>query len=115
MDIAPLSHRVQASELPLEQLAKNQELTEEQKVGELSRQFEAVLLRQILKDVQKTVIQSDLMPSSAGHDIYQDMVTTQLADSISQSGSFGFAHSLERELTRQVLAKNKSQEAKVED
>lgn len=115
MEIAPLSPRVQAGELPLEQLAKNQQLTEEQKVAELSRQFEAVLLRQILKDVQKTVIQSDLTPSSAGHDIYQDMVTTQLAESISQSGSFGFAQSLQKELTRQVLSKKPAPEANIEN
>jgi Rod binding domain-containing protein len=115
MEISPLSQHVEASELPLEQLAKNQHLSEEQKVAELSRQFEAVLLRQIFKDVQKTVIQSGVTPPSAGHDIYQDMVTTQLADTISKSGSFGFAHSLQHELTRQVLSQKKGEEGKVEN
>jgi flagellar protein FlgJ len=115
MEISPLSHQVQASELPLEQLAKNQNLSEEQKVGELSRQFEAVLLRQILKDVQKTIIKSELMPQSAGHEMYQDMVTNQLAEGISQSGSFGFGRSLQQELTRQVISQKKSQEGKVEN
>jgi Rod binding domain-containing protein len=115
MEISPLSHQVQPSDLPLEQLAKNQHLNEEQKVGELSRQFEAVLLRQILRDVQKTVIKSNLTPQSAGHEMYQDMVTTQLADGISRSGSFGFAHSLQQELTHQVLNQKKSKEGEVEN
>jgi Rod binding domain-containing protein len=115
MEISPLSHQVKANELPLEQLARSQHLSEEEKVTELSRQFEAVLLRQILKDVQKTVIKTSLMPQTAGHEMYQDMVTNQLADGISQSGSFGFAHSLRHELSRQVLSEKKSKEDKVEN
>jgi len=60
MEISLLPHRVQAADLPLEQLSTNKNVPEEEKVGELSRQFEALLLRQILKDVKKSVIKSDL-------------------------------------------------------
>jgi len=110
MNIPPLSPHVRASELPLEQLAKNQNLTETEKVGELSRQFEAVLLRQILKEVKKSVIKSGLTTESAGSDIYNDMVTNQLAEGISKSGAFGFAKSLEHDLSRQILSKHKGKE-----
>jgi Rod binding domain-containing protein len=40
--------------------------------------------------------------------IYSDMITNQLADSISHSGSFGLAKSLEAQLVHQVLPKNGS-------
>ncbi|HEY0455755.1 MAG TPA: rod-binding protein [Verrucomicrobiae bacterium] len=114
MEISPLKSHVHASDLPLEQLAKNTSLTEDEKVSELSRQFEAVLLRQILSDVRKTVISSKLTPQSPGSDIYSDMTTTQLADCISKSGSFGFAKSLEHELSRQVLHGKSTKEVKHE-
>ena len=114
LTLSPAAH-VQAADLPLEHLAKNQQLTEEEKVGELSRQFEAVLLRQILKDVKKSVIKSTLTPEASGSDIYNDMVTNQLAEGISKSGSFGFAKNLERDLLRQTIGKTHGTEVKFED
>ena len=115
MNIPSLTPHVRASELPLEQLAKNQHLTEKEKVGELSRQFEAVLLRQILKDVRKSVIKSGLTPEAAGSDIYTDMVTNQLAEGMSKSGAFGFARSLEHDLARQIVRHHSGKEDKVEN
>jgi Rod binding domain-containing protein len=102
MEISPLSCAVRAGDLTPEQLASNARLSETEKIGELSRQFEALLLRQILRDIRKTVIHSDLMPESAGADIYHDIVTSQLADGLARSGSLGLARSLETELTRQL-------------
>ena len=85
--------------VPLESLAHNQALTEEQKVEEASRQFEAVILRQILAQGRKAVIHSKYNDESTTSGIYQDMVTSQLADAISRSGSFGLARSLQTQLT----------------
>jgi Rod binding domain-containing protein len=113
MKVSPLPYASPEAGLPLEQLAKSPKLSEEQKIGELSRQFEAVLLRQVLQHAQKTVIKSSLTEESATSGIYQDMVTNQLAESISKSGSFGLARSLQAELTRQ-LTTNKPKEEKLE-
>jgi flagellar protein FlgJ len=110
MEISPLPHTVRAAGLPLEQLANNPKLSETEKIAELSRQFEAVLLRQILGEAQKTVIKSGLTDESATSGIYQDMISNQLADTISKTGSFGLAKSLQAELTRQ-LVKPKTGEA----
>jgi Rod binding domain-containing protein len=101
MNIAPLQNNP-ASDVPIEQLAHNRALTEQQKVGEVARQFEALLLRQILQETQKTVIPSKYADNSTTAGIYHDMVTNQLADSISKSGTLGLAQSLERQLTRQL-------------
>jgi len=111
MEISPLPHTATAASLPLEQLAKNPKLSETEKIAELSRQFEAVLLRQILGEAQKAVIKSGLTHESATSGIYQDMISTQLADTISKTGSFGLAKSLQAELTRQLI-KPKAEEVK---
>ena len=103
MQIPALHSQLNSPAVSAEDLARNRNVTEKDKIHELCRQFEAVLLRQILNDAQKTVIKSDLAPKSSAHDLYQDMAVNQLAEAISQSGSFGFARSLEQELSRQVL------------
>lgn len=102
MDIMPLKPGVNAANLPIEQLAANPNISQKDKVTEACRQFEAVLLRQILGDARKTVISSGQQESTVTG-IYNDMVTKQLADSISHSGAFGLAKSLESQLVRQVL------------
>ena len=104
MDISALQHRINPADLPLEKLAANPNVSDKDKVTEACRQFEAVLLRQILSETRKTVIASSETPddpTSSG--IYNDMINNQLADKISQSGEFGLAKSLQAQLVHQVL------------
>jgi Rod binding domain-containing protein len=103
MDILPLQPGIQASQLPLEQLARNPNVSAKDKVTEACRQFEAVLLRQILSEARKTVIPADSQQDPVVSGIYDDMVNNQLADDISRSGTFGLAKSLQAQLVRQVL------------
>jgi len=103
MEISPLlSSNMHTAGLTPEQVASNSNLSEKEKVGQLSQQFEALLLRQILNEGFKTVIKSNLTDNSVVGGIYQDMVTNQMAESISQSGDFGLAKSLEKEMSRQL-------------
>jgi Rod binding domain-containing protein len=100
MDVSPLDRSVRASELPLERLAKSGEVSQQEKIGEVSRQFEAVLLRQILGQAQKPLFKNSMLAGGGtANAIYQDMITQQLADRISQGGTFGFAKVLEIQLT----------------
>jgi Rod binding domain-containing protein len=101
MNIPALNPHIDASEIAPERLAKNPRLTEQQKVSEASRQFESILLKQILESSQKTVIKSKLSDDSTASSIYHDMVTTRLADAISKSGSFGLTKTFEQQLNRQ--------------
>lgn len=101
MEISALQRNVRAADIQLENLAGNTKLSEPAKVGEVARQFEAVLLRQILGDAQKKLFASTMNPESVSGGIYQDMITNQLADSISRSGTFGLARSLETQLQRE--------------
>ena len=106
MDISALQRSVSASDVPLERLADAKNLSKDDKIAEVSRQFEAVLLRQILNQAQKPLFKSNLFPSGGTTNaIYQDMITQQLAERISEGGTFGFAGVLEKQLTAEYGAK----------
>src|ERR1043166_1269496 len=100
MEIPALKPHIAAADISPERLAGNPQLNEREKIAEASRQFEAILLRQILQSTQKTVIKSKYSDDSTAGGIYRDMATTQLADSISKSGAFGLAKTFEQQLNR---------------
>ena len=91
--------KIDTTHIPLESLANNKALTEDQKIGEVSKQFEAILLRQFLSESQKPVVQSSFTDNSTTAGIYQDFVTNQMAESLSHSGGIGLAKTFERQLT----------------
>lgn len=78
----------------------NQQLTEKQKMAEVSRQFEAVMLRQILSDAMKPMVDGYLDESGGQHEIYRSFMTEIVADSISKSGTFGLANSLQAQVNQ---------------
>ncbi|MBX3747509.1 MAG: rod-binding protein [Verrucomicrobiae bacterium] len=98
MSFSALTPLPSPASVPVERLEHHRGLSEGDKVAEACRQFEAILLRQMLTDARKAVIPSDLNRESATSDIYQDMINTQLADAMSQSGGFGLARSLQVQL-----------------
>jgi Rod binding domain-containing protein len=102
MQISSIQNNVRASDIQIENLAGNSRVTEEQKVAEVSRQFEAVMLRQILGEATKKMFATDGESESSTTGIYQDMITNALADSISKSGEFGLARSLAKQLKHEV-------------
>ncbi|MEJ5237571.1 MAG: rod-binding protein [Limisphaera sp.] len=83
---------------PLERLAQSPHLSEQEKVAEASRQFEALLVRQILRQTQQPVIVSSLTEESAAAGIYRDLFCEQLAEAIARSGTLGLARSLQQQL-----------------
>jgi flagellar protein FlgJ len=103
MNVSPLQPQVKAADLPIDKLATNPNISDSEKVGQACRQFEAIFLREIFKDMRKTVISSSMHKDSAVSGIYDDMVNNQLADGISRSGAFGLAKSLQGQLAHQVL------------
>jgi Rod binding domain-containing protein len=108
MDITPIQRKMDASEISPEKLAGNSQFTQKEKIAEASRQFEAMLLRQILESSQKPVIKSKYGDNSASSAIYRDQVTAQMADSISKSGTFGFAKTFTQQLNRPPDAASKT-------
>lgn len=102
MNIAATQPKAGCASLSLERLQQNPNVPEREKLAEAGRQFEAVLLRKILAEVYKPMVQSKYNSSSLQSSIYQDMITNQLAESLSRSGSFGLARQMEQQLGRQL-------------
>jgi Rod binding domain-containing protein len=112
MEVAPLARSLNAADFPLEKLATSTQLSDAEKISEISRQFESVLLRQILSEAQKPLFKSALLRSdSCTNSIYQDIIVEQLADRISRGGTFGFAKVLEHQLSAQYIHGNHDAEA----
>lgn len=102
MEISAIKPNIAAADLQIEKLAGNSQVSERQKVEQVSREFEAVMLRQILTDATKKLFSSETDPESSSDGIYKDMVTNTLADSISRSGAFGLARSLAKQLQHEL-------------
>ncbi len=103
MNISSIKISSSAENIPIEQMAKNPTVSEADKVKEVSRQFESYLLRQYLGEARKPLVESKCNLNASGSQIYRDMVTSQLADSISKSGGLGLGTTLAEQLTRQNL------------
>lgn len=101
MHLPPVTTPVHADQLPLERLAENSRIPEADKIREVARQFEAVLLRQILAQTRKSLHDDALGESKGSLGIYQDLINETLADNISRSGMLGLGSSLQSQLTRQ--------------
>ena len=86
--------KIKAEDIPLEKLATSKTLSEEQKGAEAARQFEAMLVRQILTEAQKPAFPSKFSNSGVSNSIYQDMMVNQMADKISSSRTLGLAQEL---------------------
>ncbi len=93
-----------ANHRAMEQLAQNNKLTEAEKIGEVARHFEAILLRQFLNEATKPLMGGDEGMNAAQKGIYQDMITNTLADSISKSGQFGLSQMFRHQLMPRDLA-----------
>lgn len=87
----------------LEALARNPDVSDRDKIAEVSRQFEAFLLRQFIAEARKPMIESKFNLDSKMHSIHSDMINQQLADSISRTDRVGLADVLREQLTRQNL------------
>jgi Rod binding domain-containing protein len=101
MNLTPVqsSPDIDTSAIPIEDLAGNKHLTKQQKIHEASRQFEAIMLQQIMSEMQKPVITSEFTDDSTAAGIYQDYMTNALAQSMSKTDSLGFAKIFEEQLS----------------
>ena len=66
------------------------------KVGEVSRQFEAILLRQFLSESMKPLLEGG--PSGQ---VYGYLLTDTLADSLSKGGGMGLSSVLQAQLGKE--------------
>lgn len=72
--------------------------SDDKKIADSARQFEAMMVRQVLSETFKPspTAKGQGMP---GGDIYQGFMTDTVADNISKGGSLGISHLLQSQLT----------------
>lgn len=92
---------VNPAHLTPEQIADSPVLSERDKLSEMSRQFEAVLLRQILTEAHKPVFKSSMSLGSAASSVHQDLLISEMAKQMTQGPGTGLATQLTRDLGRQ--------------
>lgn len=102
MNIGSISTGVRPSDLSAEQISTSSVISEQEKVAELARQFESVMLRQMLREARQPSSEGILGEGSSESRAYHDMVTERLADTMSHGGGFGVASSLQAQLIRQI-------------
>ena len=102
MEISGIENKIVASELPLEHLVDNKSVSEADKAKEVARQFEAIMVRQILKSAQNTGVKGLFSDESASKDVYFDMMNYHMADAITRGGGVGMASAFEAQLRNQM-------------
>jgi Rod binding domain-containing protein len=101
MSIAALQSSNDVGGQSIESLARNPTVSEKDKLRRATQEFEAYLLRTYLAEARKPVVSSKCNPDSGSSDIYQSLITGQLADGISRSGTLGLSTLLQQQIERQ--------------
>ncbi|WP_456388246.1 rod-binding protein [Desulfolithobacter sp.] len=73
----------------------------------LCQDFEAIFIQYLLKSMRKTVPEGGLFDKDNAHDIYQDMLDSQLAAEMARTQSTGMADTMYRQMQR-LLDKNEN-------
>jgi Rod binding domain-containing protein len=71
------------------------------KIKQSAQEFEAVLLRQLLKEVRSSALAD---PNKGSNSTYLDMADEQLANQLSAQGGFGFGKAMADQMLKQVQA-----------
>lgn len=95
----------QADKVDLAHVASNSQLSDDEKLKVVTRQFEAMLARQFLKDAYKPILNNGMEMNGISSEIYRDMIVRQLGDAVGKSGAFGISTALQGQLAAKRLAK----------
>ena len=66
----------------------------------IAQDFEAVFIRMLLKQMRKTVPESELMGNDAGTKMYREMLDNALAEEMAESGTFGISQAIYEQLKK---------------
>lgn len=83
----------------LHQAARRQEPAA---IREVAQQFEALVLREVLRDMNAGSLAGDVSGSTGG-DIYQQMWEAQMASALARGGGLGLGRMLERQLLERAV------------
>ncbi|GAB4302666.1 MAG: hypothetical protein Fur0034_17710 [Desulfuromonadia bacterium] len=75
---------------------------EREAIRKVAREFEALMINEMLKSMRATVHRDTLMEGKNGEDIYRSMLDQEYAQSIAAQGGVGLSRLIERELMEQT-------------
>ena len=75
------------------------EIDKNSKLYEVSQEFEAIFIKQMLDVMRKTINKSGLMDGGMAEDIFEDMLYDKYALNMSKTADFGLADSIYRQLS----------------
>lgn len=73
---------------------------EDPKLREVSRQYEALFLNQLISAMRKTVVKQGIVPESHGERVYQSMLDSEYAQKMSETDQIGLSHLIYQQLLR---------------
>ena len=97
MELAPVSNPGLGLSVQNE-MSRMKHLDRGQQVGEVARQFEAILLRRFLEDSLKPLTQGALGSSDTAGGIYRYHMIDALAQGLVEGGGLGFSSALQSQL-----------------
>ena len=72
----------------------------QEELKEACKEFETILIEQMLNSMRKTVNKSGLMQGGMGEDIFEDMLYEKYARKMSDSANLGLSDMLYRQLSQ---------------
>lgn len=75
---------------------------EKKRLKEVSQDFEALMINQMLKEMRKTVNKSELINGGVAEDIFEDMLYDEYAKEFSKTKSFGLAETIYNQMEKYI-------------
>lgn len=89
------------NEETIEKIDKNKEF-EKKRLREVSEDFEALMINQMLKEMRKTVNKSDLINGGMAEQIFEDMLYDEYSKEFSKTKTFGLSDIIYNQLEKYI-------------
>ena len=86
----------------LMEMAHSKNISQKQKNAAVSQQFEAVLVKQFLKEALKPMFKGVFNEDAGAHRMYRHFFTDAISESVAQGGGFGVSSILQQQLNQKI-------------
>lgn len=75
---------------------------DKEQLKKVCNDFEGIMMNILYKQMKSTVMKSDLIPASAGKEMFEDMLDQELVKTSAESGTFGLGNMLYKSLEKNI-------------
>lgn len=93
-----------------EKLVKAYDTKDDEKLKETCQEFESMFVNLMLKEMRKTIPESDFMPQSFATQTFEEMYDEEIAKSVSKGKGIGIADAMYRQMSYQLSKQYKVEE-----